>query len=213
MNQEAKMKFFHRGHFPQGTVAVVKVHDNNPVEVTVRALFETGPKNWIIEVEPQAGDSCFETSDVGYNIEHVVAIIKRGEGPYRVQSHGTSPAFFQEDNYLGRCAMAKKGKHEYVLTNLRFVIASILKRDPKFAHLKEDHLVDYDAVVAGVNQSGIVKKVNDWGLCTVNKRKLHSLLVHLLARHKLKRGVEQKKQDEWDHQNYVRQMEDDLECA
>jgi hypothetical protein len=196
---------FNRGHFPEGTVAVVKVFDDSSKIITVTGVFENGPNSWVLETDLPNLHSKGQYH--GYNLSHVTQILKRGDGPCRVRESGTPALFYKEENYPGRCQVASKNKGEYVFLNLRHVVSTILKSNPRYAFLKEDHIVDMDAVVSALVKSGIVQRVTEWGLSKVNKRQLHKRLIKLIARHKLKRRVQQALEDKEMERIYVEDME------
>lgn len=190
---------FGPGHFPLGTVALVKVMDE-PYELRVDRILEQSAQGWLIESDL---DPHPDTGKKMVNVGWVVGIVSRGTGPCKVVPYTepvkfTQKRFEKQEPYAERCYHFNVGKNEYVFDELISDIRAIVYHYPQYAHLGQQHLYDFDAIAGDVIRHARQEK---WYAVIINKKKFHRVLKASLARRKIKRTVCQKayqeEQDRW----------------
>lgn len=186
---------YNYGHFPIGTVCVVKVGLGPEKEIVVKNIVGNGPCSYCI----------LTSNDEYYNIDWVVRIIKRGQGtlcnPIRereTEYNKILRSYYNDVSDILRQLGVCKSKKHYVGFSLKLVVVSIIEK-----HSDEVHLIDTDKLLHMVYMdSSVIKykysqKPNTFkiNIFVINKKKLVKLVKRLLPKCRLKRKVTQKEHD------------------
>lgn len=190
---------FHIGHFPRGSEVLIHVGMlSDSVELTVDHTISNGPNSFcVIGTVTNSKQEGMR----GYNIEHVVKILKRGGGkdihkPYR------QPTRTSNTDQIVPPTVA----NNYTAWSLRTTIITIAwgMFDTR------QHVVDVDRLVSAVYASGIIKQrqlklgtefeQHPWNYKhmydVVNKKKLRATIKRIVSKCFIRREIEQHRTDE-----------------
>lgn len=138
---------FHIGHFPRGSKVLIHVGIlSNSVELTVDHTISNGPNSFCV-IGTVANSE--QEGMRGYNIDHVVKILKRGDGkdihiPYRRPTRSSNT-----DRIVPPTV-----NNNYTAWSMRTTI--IIMAWEMFD--ARQHVVDFDRLVNAVYASGIIKQ-------------------------------------------------------
>lgn len=161
--QETKFCY---AHFPIGTIfevsGMIAALNDGVSQNEVKAIYRNGPNSYVLETTRQKewrvpvydsnggaiGDK-IESTPITINIDHVTKIIKRGNGPVRVQLAGA------EYRQPGRETGIHKGKGSYVCWyGLSEAIANIADK-----YLPVDACIDMDELRSYIHEHAAIRVV------------------------------------------------------
>jgi hypothetical protein len=176
-------KTWNTGHFPVGTIAKAKLHNEEEFEFTVKEVVCNGPRSYVI-VTDLPHDL---TDDKSFNMSYVTSIVKRGDGSeYKNTGSAAISQMFRDSI-----------KDGYVSARILILFTTSL-------YVKPDMLIDIDNFIIELFKQGVLRKNSSYDL-VYNKKKLRKAVKRLLNKFLVKHKTAEREQQEM----YSKWVEDD----
>lgn len=206
-------------HFPVGTIAVLgnyeyvdgefRTKEGGDAKIEVTGVSRNGLDSWLIT--SNISHKSFDMNH-SFNFNHITAIIKRGNGPVKIDSNQTYSRPLNLKENLSRISDARMNKNRYYWyssTSFLQYLTSFASF-PKTAFIKEDF---YDFFL---KQSFVKKEPKDFFLfCSVDKKKAKRFIRQNINRWIMPMKevrAEVKRLNDQEQEDYYRDMEKDFDA-
>ena len=213
MNSQNQTSKFHTGHFPAGTIVVLNdemyhyTTSKTPgEEFEITKIVRTGPSNYVLETTKKMDREAFGDMNQSFNMTHVKAIVKRGDGPMVFHERNFDPTdfmFLEEKHIIENHLNIKTKKTHFVHWSLRDIVMFCI-RD---RNINGGGIFDIEKCLEAVNKQSFVNffdtRAYGIGGFSVDKKRLKRFMQQNYNRFLISVKKAQKQQDEIDNKFYA----------
>lgn len=203
---------FHTHHFPVGTIFVLNDDMVNHTtskapgeEFEVTKVVRNGPNSYVVETTKKMNPEAFGDMNQSYNISHVKAIIKRGDGPMVFEEHEFDPRdfkFLEEKHILENYYNIKTKKTHFVHWSPQDIVMFCI-RD---RNTNGGGIFDMEKCMKALSKQTFITLFDHAkygiGAVSVDKKRLKRFMQQNYNRFLVKVKEAQKQQDEIDYKFY-----------
>lgn len=203
---------FHTHHFPVGTIFVLNDemyhYSTSKVpgeEFVATRVVRNGPNSYVVETTKKMNPEAFSDMNQSYNMSHVKAIIKRGDGPMVFEEREFNPMdfkFLEEKHILENYYNIKTKKTHFVHWSPRDIVMFCI-RD---RNTNGGGIFDMEKCLAALDKQSFATSFDHSkygiGAVSLDKKRLKRFLKQNYNRFLVSVKEAQKQQDEIDNKLY-----------